>query len=719
MNITQAELQITGMRCASCSARLEKALNQVPEVQAVVNIATEKARVRFNPEQLSLPALLETIRQIGFDAHVARDFAAEKADQQARYQQEKRTFFISAALISPLILDMSLMLAGIHLGLPVWFAWLLATPVQFWAGARFYRGAWSSLKNGSSNMDVLVALGSSAAYFLSCAMLLSGRTDAPYFEASATLITLVLLGKVLEARAKGHASAALESLFKLQPKMAHVERDGVVVDVSVSQFRPEDIFIVRPGEAIPVDGVVLSGSASVDESLLTGESLPQSKQPDDKVYAATLNQQGSIKCRALAVGSQTQLAAIIRLVEQAQGSKAPIQQLADRISGIFVPIVLVLATLTLGAWWFISGDFAQALINGVSVLVIACPCALGLATPTAIVVGTGRAAQSGILIKDAAALERAHQLSILVLDKTGTLTEGRPTLTDCLPSAQIDAAELLRLAASLAQHSTHPLSQALSSHARQKVLALATVTEFSEQAGSGISGWIDGEQIWLGSPSYISQLFDYKENNIVAIQEEGKSVILLATRQQLLGTLAFADTLRASSRAAVSQLQLMGIRVVMLSGDHAASAQAIAAQCGITDYFAEVRPEDKAQHVVALKAGGQVVGMVGDGINDAPALAAADVSFAMQSGSDIALQSADITLMNNDLNAVVSALDLSRATLRNIRQNLFFAFAYNLLGIPLAAFGLLNPMIAGGAMALSSVSVVSNALRLKKWRAVR
>lgn len=715
MNITQTELHITGMRCASCSARLEKALNQVPEVQAVVNIATEKASVRFNSAQLSLPALLETIRKIGFDAHVARDFAAEKAAQLARYQQEKRTFFMSAALISPLILDMSLMLADIHLGLPVWFAWLLATPVQFWAGARFYRGAWNSVKNGSSNMDVLVALGSSAAYFLSCAMLLTGRGDAPYFEASATLITLVLLGKVLEARAKGQASAALEALFKLQPKMAHVERDGVLVDVSVSQFRPEDIFIVRPGEAIPVDGVVLSGTASVDESLLTGESLPQSKQPDDKVYAATLNQQGSIKCRALAVGSQTQLAAIIRLVEQAQGSKAPIQHLADLISGIFVPIVLLLATLTLGAWWLISGDFAQALINAVSVLVIACPCALGLATPTAIMVGIGRAAQNGILIKDAAALERAHQLSILVLDKTGTLTEGRPTLTDCLPAAQLDEAQLLGLAASLAHYSTHPLSQALSVHARQKELSLATVTEFNEQAGSGISGWIDGEQTWLGSPSYISQVLDYKEINFLTLQAQGKSVILLATRQQLLGTLAFADTLRASSRDAVSQLQKMGIRVVMLSGDHAASTQAIAAQCGITDYFADVRPEDKAQHVVALKAGGQVVGMVGDGINDAPALAVADISFAMQSGSDIALQSADITLMHNDLRAVVNALDLSHATLRNIRQNLFFAFAYNLLGIPLAAFGLLNPMIAGGAMALSSVSVVSNALRLKKW----
>ncbi|HEX5364270.1 MAG TPA: heavy metal translocating P-type ATPase, partial [Gallionella sp.] len=413
-----AELQITGMRCASCSARLEKNLNQLPDVKAVVNIATEKASLTFDPTVTDVATLIEAVRKAGFDAHPVRDFAAEKQARADELRRDRNLFFISMGLTLPLLGEMLLMPLGIHLMLPVWLQWLLASPVQFWTGARFYRGAWSAVRSGGSNMDVLVSLGTSAAYFMSVAVWLLGLDQPVYFEASATLITLVLLGKLLEARAKGKASAALEALIKLQPKIAHVERNGQLLDVSAGSLRPDDIFIVRPGESMPVDGMVLEGSSSVDEAMLTGESLPQSKQPGAKVYAATLNQQGLLRCRALAVGSHTQLAAIIRLVEQAQGSKAAIQKLADQISAVFVPTVLGIALLTFAGWWLANAGFTAALINAVSVLVIACPCALGLATPTAVVVATGRAAHAGILVKDAAALERAHKLAVLVVDKT-------------------------------------------------------------------------------------------------------------------------------------------------------------------------------------------------------------------------------------------------------------------------------------------------------------
>ena len=712
-----AELQITGMHCASCSARLEKALNKLPGVSAVVNIATEKASITFDPQLSDVERLIVAVRDTGFDAHPARDFAAEKAARAQAYRRELLQFGIAALLTLPLILEMVLMFSGIHLMMPGWLQWLLATPVQFWAGSRFYTGAWSALRSGSSNMDVLVALGTSAAYFMSCAVLLLQLDQPLYFEASATLITLVLLGKLLEARAKRKASAALEALVNLQPKIAHVERNGQMLDVSAGQLRPDEVFFVRPGESVPVDGEVLEGASSLDESMLTGESLPRSKQPADKVYAATLNQHGLLKCRALAVGSHTQLAAIIRLVEQAQGSKAPIQKLADQISAVFVPVVLVIAALTFGGWWFAGIGFGTALINAVSVLVIACPCALGLATPTAVVVATGRAAHAGILVKDAAALENAHKLSVLVLDKTGTLTEGKPALTDLLPADGSAQDELLQIAASLAQSSTHPLSRALLEHAQTQQIAPVPTRDFSERSGSGVRATIGDASYLLGSPAFIAQSgVDLDDAQLRALQQQGKSVIAVARGDTLLGLIAFADRLRDSSRAAVARLHDMGIRVVMLSGDNTATAQAIAAQASIGEFRAEVLPQDKAAVVQTFKTGEGLVGMVGDGINDAPALAAADVGFAMKSGSDIAIEAADLTLMRNDLMSVVDAISLSRATLRKIRQNLFFAFAYNILGIPLAAAGMLNPMIAGAAMALSSVSVVSNALLLKRWK---
>lgn len=709
-NLAHTDLQVTGMHCAACAARIEKALNQLPDVEATVSIATEKAHIAYNPDITNLPGLITTIQQTGFDAHPLRDFAAEKQARADAYRAQRRQFIVSALLTSPLIAQMLLMFAGIHFMLPAWLQFLLATPVQFWIGARFYEGAWSSLKGGGANMDVLVALGTSAAYLMSCAVVLLGLDQPIYFEASATLITLVLLGKLLEARAKGKTSSALEALINLQPKTAHVERDGVIVEIAAEQMRVDEVFLVHPGESVPVDGVVISGNSSIDEAMLTGESMPQGKQVDDKVYAATLNVQGLLRCRALAVGSHTQLAAIIRLVEQAQGSKAAIQKLADKISGIFVPVVVLIALATFAAWWLMGSGFSIALINAVAVLVISCPCALGLATPTALVVSTGRAAQAGILVKDAQALEGAHKLTVLLVDKTGTLTTGKPAVTDILPEIGISADSLQLTAASLAQGSKHPLSRALTEDA-------IPAENIVEHPGMGLRGQIDGKNYLLGSPAFARQQgIAIDEARILQLQQQGKTVLAVATDAALLGYIALADQLRASSKEAVEKLTAMGIRVVMISGDNQATAAAIAAQAGISEFRAEVLPQDKASVVESFKHEGQMVGMIGDGINDAPALASADVSFAMKSGSDIAIEAADITLMQSDLISVVDAISLSRATLAKIRQNLYFAFGYNILGIPLAAAGMLNPVIAGAAMAMSSVSVVSNALLLKRWK---
>jgi len=716
------ELQLTGMTCVACATRIEKVLNRMPNVTATVNFATEKARIEFDQQNTDLEALIAAVQGAGFKAHPVRDFAAEKLERAIAYRQQRLQFIISLLLTAPLLIEMVLMLpvwdTHSHGRLPIWVQGLLATPVQFWIGKRFYVGAWHSLRGGGANMDVLVALGTSAAYFLSCAVLLFNLDQAVYFEASATIITLVLLGKLLETRAKSHASAALEALMNLQPKFAHVERDGTMLDIPVAEVIVGDTFLVRAGESIPVDGLVLEGASSIDEGMLTGESMPKEKGIHDKVYTATLNQHGMLKCRATAVGTQTQLAAIIRLVEQAQGSKAPIQKLADKIASIFVPVVVAIAVVTFIVWWTLGSDFATALINAVSVLVISCPCALGLATPAAVVVATGRAASVGILVKNASALEHAHKLTVLIVDKTGTLTAGMPTVTDLLAvSTNTDSNQLLQIAASMAQGSTHPLSRALLARAQTQNIKLSATTSFNELAGNGLSAEINGSNYLLGSPTFIaSQHVELNEAAILPLQQQGKTVIAVASGNTLMGYIALADILRDSSSSAVKRLNKMGIRVVMLSGDNAATASAIAHQAGITEFRAEVLPQHKAEHVLSFKAQGQLVGMVGDGINDAPALAAADVSFAMQSGSDIAIEAADITLMRNDLMSVVDAIDLSRVALAKIRQNLFFAFVYNILGIPLAALGMLNPVIAGAAMAMSSVSVVSNALLLKRWK---
>jgi len=714
------ELGIEGMTCAACATRIEKVLNRLPGVEAVVNLASERARVRFQPGVVDAAQLVAAIDRAGFVGRIADDRSREeeKARKLTVYRAELRRFWIAAVLTLPLLAQMVTMLgadAGQHQdALPRWLQLLLATPVQFWIGWRFYDGGWKSLRGGGANMDVLVALGTSAAYIFSLIVTLAGMHHLPvYFEASAAVITLVLLGKLLEARAKAKTTAAIEALVRLQPKTARVERDGQVLEIDAALLIPGDIFIVRPGESLPVDGEVIEGASSVNEAMLTGESMPVRKQAGDRVFAATANSEGMLRCRATGVGEHTLLAGIIRMVAEAQGSKAPVQRLADRISAIFVPVVCVIALFTFAGWWIFGGVFSEALVNAVAVLVIACPCALGLATPTAIMVGTGQGARAGILVKNAEALEHAEKITVLAVDKTGTLTRGEPVVTDIVPLAQ-DAEQVLLLAAALEQGSEHPLARAVLQKA--SALPLHKVADFRAVPGKGVEGTVDGYSLRLGMPDWFADLALPTEQ-ITALQAAGKTVVVLAENGVALGLLAIADPLRDSSRAAVARLKTMGIRVVMLTGDNAATAKAIALEAGIDDFRAGILPGEKAAEVAVLKSGGQIVAMVGDGINDAPALAAADISFAIGAGSDAAIEAADMTLVRSDLNGIVDAIRLSRATLGKIRQNLFFAFVYNVLGIPLAALGLLNPVIAGAAMAMSSVSVVSNSLLLKRWLA--
>jgi Cu+-exporting ATPase len=719
------DLAISGMTCAACSARLEKVLNRLPGVEARVNLATEKARLRYTPGMTTPDEMLAAVAKAGFAAAPITEAsrAEAKARKAAEYHSELRVFLISALFTLPLLAQMIPMLAGTHevTWMPPWLQWLLATPVQFWAGRRFYTGAWNSLRGGGANMDVLVALGTSAAYFFSVAVLLFNLGGHVYFEASAAVVTLVRLGKLLEARAKSRTSSAIEQLIGLQPRSAWVEKNGEAVEVETARLRIGDVVRIRAGERVPVDGEVIDGASSLDESLLTGESLPVAKHAGDRVHAGSQNLDGLLRVRAESVGAQTQLMEIVRLTEAAQGSKAPIQKLADRISGIFVPAVIAIATLTFIGWWLASGDFTQSLIPAVAVLVIACPCALGLATPTAVMVGLGRGAQLGILVRSAEALERAEKLSLLALDKTGTLTEGRMALVALEPTAGIDANELLRLAAALEQGSTHPLALAVLAAAKARSIAYPAVDDFENISGLGVTGTVEGRTLRLGTQEFIASVRPepvegHHEQGFDSLSPNGATWIVLVDTNGILGRLAFADRLRPTSQHAVARLHALGIECVMLTGDHPDAAQAIAEQAGIKDWRARVKPQDKAAAIAALKTEGRVVGMAGDGVNDAPALAGADVSFGMASGSDIALEAADITLMRSDLNSVADAVELSRAVMRKIRQNLFLAFFYNILALPLAAAGLLNPVIAGAAMALSSVSVVSNALLLKRWR---
>ena len=707
------EFAVHGMTCAACSARLEKVLNRQPGMEANVNLAAERARVRLLGAA-DEAAVMAAVAKAGFSAEPvdAQTREREKIEKALVYRREVRRFWISVALTLPLVGQMLLMFAGHGHGaeLPRWLQLALATPVQFWIGWRFYDGAFKTLRGGGANMDVLVALGTSMAWGFSAVVTVFGLAQHVYFEAGAAVITLVLLGKLLEARAKARTSEAIEALIRLQPKVARVERDGAWIEMPVDALMPGDVFLVRPGENVPVDGEVIDGDSSIDEAMLTGESMPVGKVAGARVFAATANGHGVLRCRATGVGQQTLLAGIIRLVGEAQGSKAPVQRLADRISAVFVPVVCGFALLTFVGWWWHAGDLAEALVNAVAVLVIACPCALGLATPTAIMVGTGQGARAGILVRNAEALERAERITVLALDKTGTLTCGHPEVTDVVPRGTTRE-EALCLAAALEQNSEHPLARAIVAAAPGT--PAATVRDFLNLPGYGIQGEIDGLRLRLGSPGWLGLDAD---EDVQRLQRSGKTVVGLMQGEQVLAVLAIADPLRPTSAGVVARLRERGIRVVMLTGDNAATAAAIAAAAGIDDFRAGILPGDKAAVIASLKADGAVVAMVGDGINDAPALAAADVSFAIGAGSDVAVEAADLTLIRSDLAGVVDAIDLSARTLGKIRQNLFFAFVYNIFGIPLAALGLLNPVAAGAAMAMSSVSVVSNSLLLKRWK---
>ncbi len=715
-NHLHLNLDIEGMTCAACAARIEKVLNKLPDTTATVNFASETAQVKTGGG-MSLEKIIAAVERAGYHAAPKKDDQHElAARREAAYRHELRHFIIAALLTAPLLAEMAAMFAGRQEFIPRAWQLLLATPVQFWIGWRFYVGAFNALRGGGANMDVLVALGTSMAWLLSAVVTLwGGHEQHVYFEASAAVITLVLLGKLLEARAKRRTSGAIEALIGLQPRTARVERDGATIEIGIDQLSAGDIVIVRFGEALPVDGTVVEGRAAIDESMLTGESMPVTKTIGARVFAATRNRDGMLKVRATGVGAQTQLAEIARLTAEAQGSKAPIQRLADKISGIFVPVVVAIALLAfIGTWWW-TGAFATAVINAVAVLVIACPCALGLATPTAVMVGIGQGATHGLLFRSAEALENAEQMNVLVVDKTGTLTEGNPAVTDVMKLGEVDRSALLRIAASLEQGSEHPLARALLAEAAAAGIATAPLQSFQTVAGCGVEGDIDDAHYRLGAPSWIAKFAAVDAAAIDRLARQGKTVVALARGNAVIGLIGIADKLRGSSRAAVARLRAQGIEVLMLTGDNASTAAAIAAEAGIARFRAGVTPQAKAAEIAALKAAGKHVGMIGDGVNDAPALAAADLSFAMGAGSDVAIEAADVTVMANDLNAVVDAIELSRATLRKIRQNLFFAFVYNVLGIPLAAVGMLNPVIAGGAMALSSVSVVSNSLLLKRW----
>lgn len=683
----KTELYVEGMSCASCVKRIEKALQKLDGVDKVeVNFATGKAQV-FHSEEIAPKKMVAAIHQAGYHAELKKD------SHQHEHHEDFYRFFISLLLTLPLILQMFVPV------IPKVVQALLASAVQFWGGANLYKGSYHALRTGSANMDLLIILGTTAAYLFSLCVLFFGLHEPLYFDTSALIITLVLFGRWLESKSKARASDAIQKLLQLQPKSAKVKRGEEFVEIPISQMVKGDIFLVRPGESVPVDGVVMEGESAVNESMLTGESVPVKKRKEDEVFAATNNQSGSLLVQATKVGDETALAAIVRLVDQAQSSKAPIQRLADLVAAIFVPVVVAISLITFAGWLLAGGTISTALINAVAVLVIACPCAIGLATPTVVVVASGIGAQRGILFREVKALERAKAMDLLLIDKTGTLTEGKPEVTHV-------EGDVLEIAYALENHSDHPIAEAISAYAKKQGVKLLSVQEFAALPGKGVRGKINGTLYMAGSPAFA------KEEGI----EAGMNDCLIWEKGRLLGSLTIADPLKKNSAAAIARLQEMGLRTIMLTGDRLETAQRIAQEAGIAEFAAEVLPEEKAGKVQEYKKLGKVVGMVGDGINDAPALAAADVSFAIGAGSDVALESSDITLVRNDLSSVVDAVQLSQATFRKISQNLFFAFIYNCLGIPLAAFGFLNPVIAAAAMAFSSISVVGNALLLRRWK---
>ena len=719
---TELELNVHQMTCAACSNRIEKVLNKDSTIkEAVVNLSTEKATINYYTNTTDTATIIERIQSLGYDATPIEQ-AHDDSDRKLKSLKRKRNKVLISALLSfPLLLTMLVHLFNVHLPsifMNPWFQLAFATPVQFIIGWQFYVGAYKNLRTGGANMDVLVALGTSAAYFYSIYetikyVMIDGYTPHLYFETSAVLITLILFGKYLEARAKTQTSNALTSLLNLQAKDARVIRDGQEMMIGVDEVVEGDRLIIKPGEKIPVDGIIVNGETVVDESMLTGESLPIEKGVDDELIGATINQSGRVELRATKVGQDTALASIVKVVEDAQGSKANIQRLADVISGYFVPIVIGIAVMTFIIWYFVvnPGQFEPALVAAISVLVIACPCALGLATPTSIMVGTGKAAEAGILFKGGEHLENLHSVDTIVLDKTGTITNGKPVVTNL----DIDH-NTLQLVASAENHSEHPLAKAIVEEAKRLDLELVEVNDFESVTGKGIQASVNGEHVLIGN----RKLMDHKgvsgfdQQQLPDYESEGKTQMLIAINQQFVGSIAVADTVKDEAKEAIDTLKTQGIHVIMLTGDHELTAKAIAQSVGIDEVIAGVLPEEKADKISNLQSDGRRVAMIGDGINDAPALATADSGIAIGTGTEIAIEAADITILGGDLMLIPKAIKMSHETIKNIKQNLFWAFGYNTLGIPIAAIGILAPWIAGLAMALSSVSVVTNALRLKR-----